>query len=359
MRPMESLGMKDRFWAGRSVFLTGHTGFKGGWLALWLSRLGAEVHGFALAPQQPYSMFRACGIEGQIATHTLGDIRDASALRRAMLEAQPEIVLHLAAQPLVRASYIDPIETFDVNVMGLASLLESVRAMPSVKALVNVTTDKCYENREWVWPYREDEALGGYDPYSSSKACAEILTSAYRRSFLSEAGIRVATARAGNVIGGGDWAADRLVPDFLRAADDGKALRIRSPKATRPWQHVLEPLSGYMRLARSLVEEEGARFAQAWNFGPDEADAQPVDWIVRHLSERMPGSGWEVDESPQPHEANVLRLDSSKAKKELGWRPRWRIEQALDKTLSWHQSWRAGEDMIVTSMRQIQEYEAA
>lgn len=351
--------MNDQFWAGRSVFLTGHTGFKGGWLALWLAKLGAKVHGFSLAPQQPYSMFGVCGIESRLATHTIGDVRDASALRQAMSDAQPEIVLHLAAQPLVRASYLDPFETFDTNVMGLVSVLEAVRATRSVKAVVNVTTDKCYENREWVWPYREDEALGGHDPYSSSKACAEIVTSAYRRSFLAAAGVRVATARAGNVIGGGDWADERLVPDFLRALDAGTALTIRSPKATRPWQHVLEPLSGYLTLARGLVEDGGARLAQAWNFGPDEADAQPVEWIVRHLCRNTPGSRWELDRAPQPHEANVLRLDSSKAKKELAWRPRWRLDGALEKTLSWHTAWRAGADMQGTTLRQIEEYEAS
>lgn len=351
--------MNDQFWAGRSIFLTGHTGFKGGWLALWLSKLGAKVHGFSLAPQQPHSMFSACGVERHLAAHTIGDIRDASALRRAMSAAQPEVVLHLAAQPLVRASYIDPIATFDTNVMGLVSVLESVRATPSVKAVVNVTTDKCYENREWVWPYREDEALGGHDPYSSSKACAEIVTSAYRRSFLAAAGVHVATARAGNVIGGGDWAAERLVPDFLRALDAGTALTIRSPRATRPWQHVLEPLSGYLTLARGLLEEDGARLSQAWNFGPDEADAQPVEWIVRHLCANTPGARWQLDPSPQPHEANVLRLDSSKAKKELDWRPRWRIGGALERTLSWHHAWRAGADMSDTTLLQIEEYEAA
>lgn len=350
--------MNGQFWIGRKVFLTGHTGFKGGWLALWLSKLGAEVHGFALAPQQSHNMFETCRIEKRIAGHAIADIRDAPTLLRAMTAAQPEIVLHLAAQPLVRASYADPVDTFSTNVMGLVNVLEAVRATPSVKAVVNVTTDKCYENREWVWPYREDEALGGHDPYSSSKACAEIVTSAYRRSFLATVGVNVATARAGNVIGGGDWAAERLVPDFLRALDAGKGLTIRSPNATRPWQHVLEPLSGYLTLARRLVEDDGANAAGAWNFGPYEADAQTVEWIVRYLCSRTPNVRWMLDQAHQPHEANVLRLDSSKAKKELGWRPRWRIDDALERTLAWHRAWREGADMVATSLRQIEEYEA-
>jgi CDP-glucose 4,6-dehydratase len=354
---MEGLEMSDQFWVGRKVFLTGHTGFKGGWLALWLSKLGANVHGFALAPQQPNSMFGTCRIVDHLAGNTIADIRDASALRQAITSARPEIVLHLAAQPLVRASYTAPVETFDTNVMGLVNVLEAVRATPSVRAFVNVTTDKCYENREWVWPYREDEPLGGHDPYSASKACAEIVTSAYRRSFLASAGVNVATARAGNVIGGGDWAAERLIPDFLRAIDAGKDLTIRSPNATRPWQHVLEPLSGYLALARRLTEDEGAAVSEAWNFGPEEADAQTVEWIVRHLCERMPGASWRLDQGEQPHEANVLRLDSSKAKKALGWRPRWRISEALEQTLAWHRAWRDGADMADVSLRQIELYE--
>jgi CDP-glucose 4,6-dehydratase len=275
-----------------------------------------------------------------------------------MRAAKPDIVLHLAAQPLVRYSYAAPVETYAVNVMGTVNLLEAVRLTPGIKAVINVTTDKCYENREWVWPYREDEAMGGFDPYSSSKACSELVTAAYRRSFLDDAGIQLASARAGNVIGGGDWADDRLVPDFLRALDAGKVLNIRSPLATRPWQHVLEPLSGYLMLAEKLFAD-GASFAEAWNFGSEEADAKTVQWIVERLCGQVPGAAWQCDAAPQPHEANMLKLDSSKAKARLGWRSRWNLQAALDMTLKWHQAWKRGADMAATSVKQIHAYEAA
>jgi CDP-glucose 4,6-dehydratase len=273
-----------------------------------------------------------------------------------MQAAQADIVLHLAAQPLVRYSYTEPVETYAVNVMGTVNLLEAVRQTSSVKAVVNVTTDKCYENREWVWPYRENEAMGGFDPYSSSKACSELVTAAYRRSFLDSRGASLASARAGNVIGGGDWAADRLVPDFLRALDSGQTLTIRSPLATRPWQHVLEPLSGYLILAQKLFTE-GSGFAEAWNFGPEEADARPVQWIVEYLCSQTPDASWKCDLSQQPHEANMLKLDSSKAKAHLGWRPRWNLKNALGMTLAWHQAWKQGADMAAISVQQIQNYE--
>jgi CDP-glucose 4,6-dehydratase len=275
-----------------------------------------------------------------------------------MQAAQPDIVLHLAAQPLVRHSYVAPVETYAVNVIGTVNLLEAVRQIPGVKAVVNVTTDKCYENREWVWPYRENEAMGGFDPYSSSKACSELVTAAYRRSFLESSGVHVASARAGNVIGGGDWAHDRLVPDFLRALDSGTTLTIRSPLATRPWQHVLEPLSGYLMLAEKLFNN-GQTFAEAWNFGPEEADARPVQWIVEYLCSQVAGASWQCDSSPQPHEANTLKLDSSKAKAQLGWRPRWNLQTALGMTLAWHQAWKQGADMVAASVQQIRQYEAA
>ncbi|MBK7137199.1 MAG: CDP-glucose 4,6-dehydratase [Rhodocyclales bacterium] len=345
------------FWRGRRVFLTGHTGFKGGWLSLWLAELGAEVHGYALAPPTEPNLFTTAGVEKRLAASTLADIRDAAKLEQAMQAARPEVVLHLAAQPLVRQSYAEPVETFAVNVMGTVNLLEAVRRTPGVKAVVNVTTDKCYENREWVWPYRENEALGGHDPYSSSKACSELVTAAWRRSFLDAAGVQLASARAGNVIGGGDWAADRLLPDFLRSLDAGKPLVVRSPQATRPWQHVLEPLSGYRMLAERLCTE-GAAFTEAWNFGPDEADTRPVQWIVEALCARMPGAAWQRDASPQPHEAHTLRLDSAKAHARLGWQPRWNLQRALEATLDWHQAWKAGTDMADFSLRQIRAYEA-
>jgi CDP-glucose 4,6-dehydratase len=259
---------------------------------------------------------------------------------------------------LVRYSYIDPVETYAVNVLGTVNLLEAVRKTQSVKAVVNVTTDKCYENREWVWPYRENEAMGGFDPYASSKACSELVTAAYRRSFFESNKVSLASARAGNVIGGGDWAADRLIPDFLRALDLGQPLVIRSPLATRPWQHVLEPLSGYLALAQKLYEE-GSSFADAWNFGPEETDAKPVQWIVEKLCSQIPYASWQCDASPQPHEANMLKLDSSKAKALLAWRPRWNLHTALQMTLAWHLAWKEDSDMADISIEQIQKYEAA
>jgi CDP-glucose 4,6-dehydratase len=350
--------MNRGFWQDKRVFLTGHTGFKGGWLALWLADMGASVHGYALTPPTEPNFFTVCNLQTQIKSSTIADIRDAETLTRAMQAAQPHIVLHLAAQPLVRYSYTAPVETYAVNVMGTVNLLEAVRQTPSVRVVLNVTTDKCYENREWVWPYRENEAMGGYDPYSSSKGCSELVSAAYRRSFLGPAGIHLASARAGNVIGGGDWAADRLIPDFLRALDAGKTLTIRSPNATRPWQHVLEPLSGYLALAERLYTE-GQGFADAWNFGPEESDARPVQWIVEHLCSQTPGSAWQCDNAPQPHEANYLKLDSSKAKVKLGWRPRWTLQSALGRTLVWHHAWKRGADMAATSLEQIREYEAA
>ena len=276
----------------------------------------------------------------------------------AMLTDCPEIIFHLAAQALTRYSYAQPMETYAVNVMGTVHLLEAVRATSSVKAVVNVTTDKCYENREWVWGYRENEAMGGFDPYSSSKGCAELVTAAYRRSFLEPAGIAVASARAGNVIGGGDWAEDRLIPDFLRAMDAGVILKIRSPQSTRPWQHVLEPLSGYLLLAECLFTK-GALFAEAWNFGPGDEDARPVSWIVERLAQMQQDVKWQCDETPQPHEAHYLKLDSSKAKSRLDWQARWRLQTALQKTLEWHQAWRDGEDMHALTSSQIAQYQAA
>jgi CDP-glucose 4,6-dehydratase len=354
---MEDMAMNQGFWRGKRIFLTGHTGFKGGWLSLWLTELGAEVHGYALAPPTEPNFFAATGLARRLAVSTIADIRDAAALERAIQVARPDVVLHLAAQPLVRHSYTEPVETYAVNVMGTINLLEAVRRTSEVKAVVNVTTDKCYENREWVWPYRENEALGGYDPYSSSKACSELVTAAWRRSFLDAAGVHVASARAGNVIGGGDWATDRLVPDFLQALDAGRPLVVRSPQATRPWQHVLEPLAGYLMLAERLCEE-GPAFAEAWNFGPDESDARPVQWIVETLCARRPGVSWQRDASPQPHEAHTLRLDSAKAGARLDWRRRWNLRQALEATLDWHQAWKTGADMAGFSLHQIREYSA-
>jgi CDP-glucose 4,6-dehydratase len=350
--------MNREFWFGKRVFLTGHTGFKGGWLALWLADMGAQVHGYALTPPTEPNLFTVANIQDCLAGNTIADIRDVATLTQVIQAVQPDIVLHLAAQPLVRYSYVTPVETYAVNVMGTVNLLEAVRQTQSVKAVLNVTTDKCYENREWVWPYRENEAMGGFDPYSSSKACSELVTAAYRRSFLESAGIHLASARAGNVIGGGDWAVDRLVPDFLRALDEGITLTIRSPLATRPWQHVLEPLAGYLMLAEKLFIE-GQDFAEAWNFGPEEADARPVQWLVEYLCSQVPNASWQCDASPLPHEANMLKLDISKARTQLGWRPYLKLQTALDMTLAWHQAWKDALDMAAFSVQQIQEYEAA
>ena len=350
--------MNSEFWCGKRVFLTGHTGFKGGWLSLWLHSMGAEVHGYALNPPTETNLFAVAEVGKGMASSIIADIRDGEKLRQAMLVAQPDIVFHLAAQPLVRYSHAQPAETYEVNVMGTVHMLEAVRATPGIKAVVNVTTDKCYENREWVWGYRENEAMGGFDPYSSSKACAELVTSAYRQSFLEPAGIALASARAGNVIGGGDWAEDRLIPDFLRAIDAGETLKIRSPQSTRPWQHVLEPLAGYLILAQQLYHK-GTDFAEAWNFGPADDDARPVRWIVERMAEMRKDAKWQCDETPQPHEANYLKLDSSKAHNLLNWKPRWGLQTALQRTLEWHEAWRKAGDMRSVTLAQIADYQSA
>lgn len=344
------------FWHGKRVFLTGHTGFKGGWLSLWLQAMGAEVHGYALKPPTESNFFTAAYVGQGMMSSEIADIRDVSKLRDAMQAARPEIVFHLAAQPLVRYSYEQPMETYQVNVMGTVHVLESVRTTPSVKAVVNVTTDKCYENREWPWGYRENEAMGGFDPYSSSKGCAELVSAAYRRSFLEQEGIALATARAGNVVGGGDWADDRLIPDLLRAMDAGITLNIRSPHSIRPWQHVLEPLSGYLSLAERLFTD-GESFAEGWNFGPNDEDARSVSWVVERLAELRQDVKWQCDNSEQQHEANYLKLDSSKAKMRLNWQAKWRLKTALEKTLEWHQAWKTGDDMRAVSLKQIAQYQ--
>ncbi|MGC1784909.1 MAG: CDP-glucose 4,6-dehydratase [Acidobacteriaceae bacterium] len=356
--------MNSAFWQRRKVFLTGHTGFKGAWLALWLQHLGAEVTGYALAPHTTPSLFRAANVaEGM--TSVIGDLGDLRRLKDAIAAHRPEIVLHLAAQSLVRASYQNPIATYETNVLGTARVLEAVRSCDFVRAVVVVTSDKCYENREWVWPYRENDALGGHDPYSNSKACAELVTSAYRNSFFplahyAEHGVAIATARAGNVIGGGDWSTDRIIADIVRAFETGATLQIRNPKATRPWQHVLEPLRGYLTLAENL-HQHGPKFSGAWNFGPRYEDARPVEWIVEHLASRWksqdgPPPKWEMDHGQHPHEANMLKLDWTKASHELDWRPVLSLPEALDMTLDWYQSVHAGENARQKCIRQIDEY---
>ena len=353
--------MNPDFWRGRRVLLTGHTGFKGGWLCLWLQQLGARVTGFALpAPTNP-SLFEVAKVADGM-TSILGDIRDAQALRQAMHAAAPEVVIHMAAQPLVRRSYIDPVETYSTNVMGTVNLLEAVRQTRSVRAVVNVTTDKCYENKEWVWGYRENEPMGGYDPYSSSKGCAELVTAAYRNSFFNankfaEHKVALATARAGNVIGGGDWAQDRLIPDILRAIQAGEPVPIRSPHATRPWQHVLEPLSGYLTLAEKLADEAGSQLAEGWNFGPHDEDAKPVQWIVEKLVANWgKQASWQLQGGQHTHEANYLKLDISKAMARLNWAPQWRLDAALEHILVWHQAYLRSADMRELTLQQINAY---
>lgn len=347
--------MNHEFWRNKRVLLTGHTGFKGSWLALCLQSMGAKVYGYALKPPTEPNLFTVANVGCGMEASTKADIRDIAALSHAMASASPEIIIHMAAQPLVRYSYAHPGETYTVNVMGTINLLEAVRTVPGIRAVVIITTDKCYENREWAWAYRENEPMGGHDPYSSSKACVEILAAAWRRSYLEQEGIALATARAGNVIGGGDWATDRLIPDFLSALDRGETLKIRSPEAIRPWQHALEPLTGYLRLAECLFAE-GSTFAEAWNFGPSDEDARSVRWIVEHLAAALPGTNWECEQQPQPHEAHYLKLDNSKARTRLGWKPKWCLETALDKTLEWHSAWRQGKDMYDMTLAQIHQY---
>lgn len=353
--------MNAAFWQGKRVFLTGHTGFKGGWLSLWLQQLGADVTGYALeAPTTP-SLFEVASVaRGMVSV--IGDVRDGEALKRAMAQARPEIVIHMAAQPLVRYSYVNPVETYATNVMGVVNLLEAVRATPGVRSAVNVTSDKCYENREWPWGYRENEAMGGYDPYSNSKGCAELVTAGYRSSFFNaekyaEHGIALGSGRAGNVIGGGDWAMDRLIPDMLRAIGAGQPVMIRNPHSIRPWQHVLEPLSGYLTLAEKLYTE-GPVHAEGWNFGPHDTDAKPVEWIIERMTQEWgAGASWSLDGQNHPHEATYLKLDCSKARGQLGWHPRWDIGQTIAKIVEWHKACDQGADMRAMTLAQITTYQ--
>lgn len=345
-------------WHGRRVFVTGHTGFKGSWLALWLHQLGAEVTGFALPPPTDPSLFAAARLP-ELITHIEGDVRDLAAVTTAMRAARPEVVFHLAAQPLVRLSYEQPVETYAVNLMGTVHVLEAARQIGGVGATICITTDKCYENREWVWPYRETDPMGGHDPYSSSKGCAELAISAYRRSFFGGDNMGLASVRAGNVIGGGDWAADRLIPDLVRAFEAGVAPEIRSPNAVRPWQHVLEALGGYLMIAERLLAGERA-FADAWNFGPSDEDARPVSWIVDQMQR-----AWGDDAAAAlpftgsvPHEAGLLRLDCSKARAMLGWAPALRLDMAIDWIVDWHRRVGAGADARAVTVEQIEVYRA-
>lgn len=358
---MEGVVMQSTtFWRGKKVLVTGHTGFKGSWLTLWLQALGAKVTGYALAPDTTPNLFELARVADGIDS-VISDIRDRHAVLNAMKAASPEIVIHMAAQPLVRESYASPVETYETNVMGTVHVLEAVRHVPGVKSVVIVTTDKCYENHEWEWGYRENEAMGGYDPYSSSKGCAELVTAAYRRSFFNPStyathGVAIASARAGNVIGGGDWATDRLIPDIMRAIMREERVRIRSPHAIRPWQHVLEPLSGYLLLAEKLYSEQ-SRYAEAWNFGPNDADARPVQAIVERLTSQWgDGASWALDGDEHPHEATFLKLDCSKARNRLGWQPRWNLERALDEIVAWYRAAARQEDMRAVTLEQIDQF---
>jgi CDP-glucose 4,6-dehydratase len=348
-------------WQGRRVFLTGHTGFKGCWLALWLAKLGVQVRGYALDPATEPNMFDVAAV-GNALDEVRGDILDRTSLEASMTEFAPEVVFHLAAQSLVRRSYSDPLATFASNVMGTAHVLEAVRKTPTVRAVVSVTTDKCYENKEWVWPYREIDPLGGHDPYSSSKACAEMVCASYRSSFfpadrLDQHHVALATARAGNVIGGGDWSPDRLVPDLIRGFLKNEPVLIRRPKAIRPWQHVLEPLHGYIHLAEKLLEQK-AQFASAFNFGPGDDNAWPVERIATKVAKRWgKGAAWTQDRDPGIHEAAQLRLDSSKARSELNWQSHLGIETALEWTVDWYRAWQDGQAMQDFTLAQIHRYE--
>jgi CDP-glucose 4,6-dehydratase len=349
-------------WHNKRVFLTGHTGFKGGWLALWLSHLGATVRGYALDPSTTPSLFTAARLNEKI-EDIRGDIRNPAALDTAIHDFAPEIIFHLAAQPLVRASYDDPIGTYETNVIGTARILDAVRRTPSVKAVVVVTTDKCYENKETLRPYKETDPLGGYDPYSSSKACAEIAAASFRQSYfhpdkLAHHGVAIATARAGNVIGGGDWSLDRLIPDLVRGFLAGEPVRIRRPQAIRPWQHVMEPLAGYIALAEHLLTHD-PKYATAYNFGPYDEDAKPVGWIVEKMTQFWGGNAsWVLDPDPGVHEAGYLKLDASKAHADLAWSPHLRLETALQWLVEWYRAWQSGADMHAFTLNQISTYES-
>ena len=352
--------MNKDFWLGKKVFVTGHTGFKGTWMCHWLNQLGAEVTGYALAPQTNPSIFELTGLAEIIDSH-IADITDAAKIAATLENAEPDIVIHMAAQPLVLASYDDPVGTYMTNVIGTANVFEAIRKTSSVKTVVNVTTDKCYENKEWYWGYREHEAMGGHDPYSSSKGCSELLTTTYQKSFFNKAGVNLASGRAGNVIGGGDWADNRLVPDLIRAMLNDEPVVIRNPNAIRPWQHVLEPIAGYLRLAEKLHGQNGTQYVSGWNFGPYDNDAKPVNWICDRLCERWgDGASWELDDPNKefPHEATYLKLDCSKARGELGWQPQLRLSDALDWIVEWYKCFQENGDIKAITLDQIDRYQA-
>jgi CDP-glucose 4,6-dehydratase len=346
----------NQSWQNRRVLVTGHTGFKGSWLCLWLHQLGAQVYGLALDPPTQLSLYSSAAIQELIAADWRVDIRDPAAVTAAIAQVEPEVIFHLAAQPLVNRSYEAPIETYATNVMGTAHVLEAARTVGSVRAIVVVTTDKCYENQEWVYPYRENDRLGGFDPYSNSKACAELVVSAYRSSFLGPQGIAVATARAGNVIGGGDWATGRLIPDCVRSFQAGIPLKLRYPQAVRPWQHVLEPLSGYLRLAEALLSDRAMEFCEAWNFGPDETSTVTVGEVAKLAAEIWGAEVEIIKTNPDYHEAGLLQLDSSKARSRLHWKPKWPLHQAIESTILWYHAYRDGQNVQRMTQAQISEF---
>jgi CDP-glucose 4,6-dehydratase len=348
------------FWKGKSVLVTGHTGFKGSWLSLWLSHLGAKVHGYALDAEGQPNLYQLASV-GNVVNSSIGDIRNPKSLNTFVDSCKPDIIFHLAAQSLVRASFQDPVSTIETNVMGTVNILEAARKSESTKAMVVITTDKCYENKEWNWGYRENEALGGHDPYSASKACAELITQSWRLSFIGQSGndlqpVAVATARAGNVIGGGDWSADRLIPTILNSITSEQNIVLRHPTAIRPWQHVLEPLAGYLLLAEKLLNE-GSPWDTAWNFGPMDSDAKPVNWITDKLIEGFESSAhWTQDPNVHLHEASQLKLDCSKARDVLGWSPVWNLPQCLDEIVHWHQAHQQGANMQDECINTIERY---
>ncbi len=348
-----------RAYAGRRALVTGHTGFKGSWLVAWLRHLGAEVSGLALAPDTTPSMFDALGLDG-LCAHAVGDVRDLSVVRAAYDASRPDYVFHLAAQPLVRLSYARPVETIETNVVGTANVLEAARLARRPCAVVVVTSDKCYENRETLWGYREDEPMGGHDVYSMSKGAAELVVASYRRSFFSDGAVRLASARAGNVVGGGDWAADRIVPDAVRAVVKGEPLGVRNPRSVRPWQHVVEPLGGYLLLGARLAGEDGARFAEGWNFGPSLSETHTVREVVDALLDAWGEGSWEDRGDPSaPHEARMLRLSVEKAAARLGWRPRWGLRETLSRTAEWYRAHARGasrDALMALTLQQIDAY---
>ena len=349
--------VNQEFWKNKKVFLTGHNGFKGSWLSLWLQQMGAVVKGFSLPPLPSPSLYQLAKIADEMEYET-GDVRDFDAVRKSIDHFQPDIVFHLAAQPLVRASYRDPISTFSTNLLGLVNVLEATRNCQKIRSIINVTSDKCYENKGWVWPYRETDEMGGHDPYSSSKGCAELISVSFRRSFFScEKSPSLATARAGNVIGGGDFAEDRLIPDLWRAVREKKELLIRYPNSTRPWQHVLEPLSGYLMLAEKLFLR-GDEYAQGWNFGPLSEDVKSVQWVLEYLDSKMADKFiWRKEKSETFHEAALLSLDISKSRKLLGWHPRWNVQDALDKTIEWENCYAESGDIKRFTLGQIRQFQ--